>query len=128
MPWEKRKGTSKLYYTRTTQGPDSRRTRAYLGNGPLAEIAALQDALFRIERELWRRESRAAYPWAHRHAPPSPDDDTTSDLASKVAAGMEQAVEGLRSAFGISPSTPPIEAQPPASDGTAEPRFDQSKQ
>lgn len=50
MGWEKRKGSSSKYYTRSRR-IGGRVVREYLGRGPLAEIAATLDAFDRLERE-----------------------------------------------------------------------------
>lgn len=50
MGWEKRKGSSGTYYTRSRRVGD-RVVREYIGCGPVAEAVAALDALDRLERE-----------------------------------------------------------------------------
>ena len=61
MPWEKRKGSGGLYYTRTRK-VKGHRIREYVGGGPAGELAAALDAQRRAERQArleQRREERA---------------------------------------------------------------------
>ncbi len=59
MGWEARKRGSS-YYTRS-RWKDGRVVRQYIGTGPLAEIAALDDELERLQKEeeaAYRRKER----------------------------------------------------------------------
>jgi hypothetical protein len=58
MSWEKRKTSSKSYYTLTI-GVGKRRRRVYLGRNEMAELAEAIDLDNRIQRELTRRRCEA---------------------------------------------------------------------
>jgi hypothetical protein len=58
MGWEKRKTSSKRYYT-LTDGAGKQRLRTYIGRGEMAELAEAIDLDNRIQRELARRRREA---------------------------------------------------------------------
>ena len=74
MAWERRRGTGNMYYRRSVRTPRGRE-HIYLGNGPIAEIAALQDAMARLTREIGRRERQDGQP------PGRVEDQTKEGLA-----------------------------------------------
>ena len=57
MAWEKRKGSSKRYYTRTYRRTGKKCIRVYFGTGLLAELASTLDDIRRVEQELLRRDT-----------------------------------------------------------------------
>jgi hypothetical protein len=61
MAWQGHRGGPKRYYTRTVRTPVGRK-RIYFGTGPLAEIAAHQDAMARLTLEIGRRERQDEQP------------------------------------------------------------------
>jgi hypothetical protein len=78
MPWEHRRGSSNLYYTRTIRvGKDL--IRVYFPLGPLAEFAALQDGMARIDKEIRRREREGLIPIPPPPGPCEPEEHSSQD-------------------------------------------------